>query len=398
MNSKIAVFLSFVTITAVAASCGNKPDANAQQAAPPPIPVNIHEVSAESVRGLDAYPGTIVPLVEVELRAEVNGYITNIFVKDGQAVKKGQPLYEVDRSRYQATYRQLEAQVQIAKANLARVTKDVERYTRLSEQDAIAKQRVDYALADQQTAASQVAAAEANLANAATDLARSVIKAPMNGTIGISPVRLGSLVTAGSTLINTVSAPDPIAVDIAVGEQEIARFVRYQQQPPAKSDSTFTLLLPDGSRYDVGGRVVAIDRAVDPRTGTLKVRVSFPNPGNRLRAGMNCTVNVLNQDAGNLLTIPTKALTEQLGEFYVYVLGDSNKVTQRRVSLGSRFHEKVVIREGLEAGDKIVSEGVQNLRQGAVVNPGGTGGQPAGSAPASTAPAAATAKDSTKNN
>ncbi len=389
MNSKIAVFISFVTTATIAVSCGNKPDASTQQAAPPPVAVNIHEVKAEAVRGLDTYPGTIVPLVEVELRAEVNGYITNIFVKDGQPVKKGQPLYEVDRSRYQATYRQLEAQVQIAKANLARVSKDVERYTRLSEQDAIARQRVDYAIADQQTAASQVAAAEANLANAATDLARSVIKAPMNGTIGISPVRLGSLVTAGNTLINTISAPDPIAVDIAAGEQEIARFIRYQQQPPAKSDSTFTLVLPDGTRYDASGSIAAIDRAVDPRTGTLKVRLSFPNPGNRLRAGMNCTVNVLNQDAGNMLTIPAKALTDQLGEFYVYLLGDSNKVSQRRVEVGSRFHEKVVIREGLQEGDKIVSEGVQNLRQGAVVNPGG--GAPA------TAPAAAP-KDSTKNN
>ena len=138
------------------------------------------------------------------------------------------------------------------------------------------------------------------------------------------------------------------------------------EQQPAK-DFNFYTDLPDGSKYDVGGRVSAIDRAVDPRTGTLKVRVSFANPGNRLRAGMNCTVNVLNQDAGNLLTIPGKALTEQLGEFYVYVLGDSNKVTQRRVSLGSRFHEKVVIREGVEEGEKRVSEGVQNLRQGAVV-------------------------------
>ncbi len=350
-------------------SCGDKAE-KPQQAAPPPVSVNVYEVSAESVRGLDTYPGTIVPLVEVELRAELNGYITGIFVKDGQAVKKGQALYEVDRSRYQATYRQLEAQVQIAKANLARVSKDVERYNRLSEQDAIAKQRVDYALADQQTASSQVAAAEANLANAATDLARSVIKAPMAGTIGIAPVRLGSLVTAGSTLINTISAPDPIAVDLAIGEQEIQRFVRYQQSPPAKNDSTFTLILPGGSAYKFGGRVVAIDRAVDPQTGTLKVRISFPNPANELRAGMNCSVKVLNQDAGNLLTIPTKSLTEQLGEFYVYVVGDSNKVSQRRVDIGSRFEEKVVIREGLKEGEVIVSDGVQNLRQGAVINPG----------------------------
>jgi membrane fusion protein (multidrug efflux system) len=368
MNIKIAGFFSIVTMASVFASCGNK-DANKPQQGPPPaIPVHVHEVKAEPVRALDTYPGTIVPLVEVELRAEVNGYITGIFVKDGQTVKKGQNLYEVDRSRYAATYRQLEAQVQIAKANLERVSKDVERYTRLSEQDAIAKQRVDYANADKQTAASQVAAAEANLANAATDLARSVIKAPMSGTIGISPVRLGSLVSAGSTLINTISSPDPIAVDIAVGEHEIQRFVKLQSSQ-VKKDSTFSLILPDQSQFNVPGKVTAIDRAVDPQTGTLKVRISFPNPGNQLRAGMNCTVRIVNQDAGDLLTIPGKALTEQLGEFFVYVVGDSNKVSQRRVDIGNRVNEKVVIREGLKAGEIIVSEGVQNLRQGAVVNP-----------------------------
>ncbi|RYZ22016.1 MAG: efflux RND transporter periplasmic adaptor subunit, partial [Sphingobacteriales bacterium] len=107
------------------------------------------------------------------------------------------------------------------------------------------------------------------------------------------------------------------------------------------------------------------------QTGTLKVRVSFPNPGNRLRAGMNCLVRVANSDAGNQLTIPNKALTEQLGEFFVYVMGDSNKVVQRRVSVGSRFNEMVVIRDGLKEGEQIVSDGVQNLRPGAVVNPGG---------------------------
>ncbi|RYZ52884.1 MAG: efflux RND transporter periplasmic adaptor subunit [Sphingobacteriales bacterium] len=374
MNSKIAGIFTIVTLAAILSACGGKDANKPQQAAPPAIPVSLYAVQSQSVKGVDQYPGTIVPLVEVELRAEVNGYITGIFVKDGQSVKKGQKLYEVDQSRYAATYRQLNAQVQIAKANLARVTKDVERYTRLSEQDAIAKQRVDYANADQQTAKSQVAAAEANLANAATDLARSVIKAPMNGTIGIAPVRLGSLVSAGTTLINTVSSPDPIAVDIAIGEGEIQRFIKLQVNPPAKSDSTFSLVLPDKSVFGIPGKITAIDRAVDPQTGTLKVRVTFPNPGNRLRAGMNCLVRVANSDAGNQLTIPNKALTEQLGEFFVYVLGDSNKVAQRRVNIGSRFNDMVVVREGLKEGEQIVSDGVQNLRPGAVVNPNGPGG------------------------
>ena len=388
MNIKIAGIFSMVTIAAFFSSCGNKDAKTPQQAAPPPIAVSIHEVSSETVRGLDRYPGTIVPLVEVELRAEVNGYITGIFVKDGQSVTKGQKLYEVDQSRYAATYRQLSAQVQIAKANLERVSKDVERYTRLSEQDAIAKQRVDYANADRQTAAAQVAAAEANLANAATDLSRSVIKAPMNGTIGIAQVRMGSLVSAGSTLINSISAPDPIAVDIAIGEGEIQRFVKLQQKAPVKNDSTFSLILPDQSTYTLPGKVTAIDRAVDPQTGTLKVRISFPNTGNRLRAGMNCLVRVSNLDEGNQLVIPNRALTEQLGEFFVYVLGDSNKVSQRRVSIGTRVNDMVVIREGLQAGEKIVSDGVQNLRQGAVVNPSPAASSPGASSPAVSSPAA----------
>jgi membrane fusion protein (multidrug efflux system) len=406
MNSKITGIFTILSVAALIVSCGNKDAKTPQQAAPPPIAVTVYEVSSASVRGLDRYPGTIVPLVEVELRAEVNGYITGIFVKDGQTVRKGQKLYEVDQSRYAATYRQLTAQVQIAKANLERVSKDVERYTRLSEQDAIAKQRVDYANADKLTAAAQVAGAEANLANAATDLSRSVIKAPMNGTIGIATVRLGSLVSAGSTLINSISAPDPIAVDIAIGEGEIQRFIKLQQAPQVKHDSTFSLILPDQTTYTLPGKVTAIDRAVDPQTGTLKVRISFPNPGNRLRAGMNTLVRVSNLDEGNQLTIPGRALTEQLGEFFVYVLGDSNKVSQRRVTIGTRVHDMVVVRDGLKAGEKIVSDGVQNLRQGAVVNPssapamqgsnGATGSQAAATAGAALPPVGAASGDSAK--
>jgi membrane fusion protein (multidrug efflux system) len=395
MNSKITGIFTILSVAALLISCGNKDAKTPQQAAPPPVPVTVYEVTSESVRGLDRYPGTIVPLVEVELRAEVNGYITGIFVKDGQSVRKGQKLYEVDQSRYAATYRQLSAQVQIAKANLERVSKDVERYTRLSEQDAIARQRVDYANADKATAAAQVAAAEANLANAATDLARSVIKAPMNGTIGIAAVRLGSLVSAGSTLINSISAPDPIAVDIAISEGEIQRFVKLQQATQVKKDSTFSLILPDQTTYTLPGKITAIDRAVDPQTGTLKVRISFPNQGNKLRAGMNTLVRVSNTDEGNQLVIPTRSLTEQLGEFYVYVLGDSNKVSQRRVTIGTRVQDMVVVRDGLKAGEKIVSDGVQNLRQGAVVNPSpaAPAQTSAGIPPASPAPSDAAKKD-----
>ncbi|WP_407426489.1 efflux RND transporter periplasmic adaptor subunit [Arcticibacter sp.] len=362
MNNKLT-FASIIFGSALLTACGGSDQSKQAPAAPPAVTVSTYTVQKEEVNGIDSYPGTIVPLNEVDLRAEVNGYITNIFVRDGQQVSKGQKLYEIDRSRYQAVYNQANAQLQIAKANLAKTQKDAERYTRLAEQDAIAKQRVDYAQADLQTAQAQVASAQATLSNAATDLRRSTIVAPFSGKIGISMVRRGALVTAGSTLINTISAPNPMGVDININESDIAYFSQLQQ---GKATS-FNIILPDNSKYTSSGKVLAVDRAVDPQTGTIRVRASFPNANGKLVAGMNCTVQVANKQSGEQITVPYQAVTEQLGEFTVYVVGDSNKVAQRQVKLGIKVNDKIVIQDGLKEGEVIVSTGTQNLREGAVI-------------------------------
>jgi membrane fusion protein (multidrug efflux system) len=370
------------------ASCGNKKEEEAKKnASPPPVSVAVYKVEEEPVVSFDTYQGTVVPLNEVELRAEVGGYVTGIFIKDGQHVTKGQKLYELDQTRYQADLRQAQAQLAVARSNYAKVAKDAERYNRLAEQDAIAKQRVDYARTDVANAASQITAAQAAVTNVAQDLKRSIVVAPFSGTIGISPVKLGSLATQGSTLLNTISSEDPIAVDVAVGEQQIQRFQKLKQQPGAKSDSVYTLILAGKQEYAAPGKITTIDRAVDPQTGTVKVRVQFPNPQRLLLAGMNTTLRVRNDETGRQLTIPYKAVTEQMGEFFVYVVGDSSKVAQRKVALGTRVQDKVVVREGLKANETIVSEGVQNLRPGAVVKvgPPNTQAQPAAGAPTAAA-------------
>ena len=353
------------------ASCGNKKEEEAKKnAPPPPVSVGVYKVDQEPVVSYDTYQGTIVPVNEVELRAEVGGYVTSIFIKDGQRVTKGQRLYEVDQTRYQADYRQAQAQLAVARANYAKAAKDAERYTRLAEQDAIAKQRVDYAKTDVTNAASQIIAAQASLTTVAQNLKRSVVVAPFAGTIGISQVKLGSLATQGSTLLNTISSDDPIAVDAAVGEQQIQRFQQLKLKPAAKSDSVYSLVLAGKREYAALGKITTIDRAVDPQTGTVKVRVQFPNPKRTLLAGMNTTLRVRNNDTGRQLTIPYKAVTEQMGEFFVYVVGDSSKVSQRKVVLGTRIKEKIVVRNGLKVSETIVSDGVQNLRQGVVVKVG----------------------------
>ena len=356
------------TALLASAGCGKKDAQQGQNPMNAPVSVNAYTVSQEHVVGTDTYPGTVVPLQEVELRAQVSGYITQIFVQDGQKVTKGQKLYEIDRTRYQANYNQAQASLKSAQANLERARQDAERYENLAKQDAIATQRVDYARAELQTAQAQVAAAKAGVSSAANELSYSLITAPMSGTIGISQVKVGAQVSPGTTLLNTISAEDPIAIDIVINEKEIPRFTRLQNQTSA-SDSTFTIQFSDGSVYKYHGKIQAIDRAVNRQTGTITVRVSFPNPEHQLIAGMSVVLRVRNSDIGEQLVIPEKAITEQMGEYYAYkIQGDS--VVQQKLALGSKAEGKIVVRQGLKEGDKIVVEGTQKLRPNAKVTLG----------------------------
>lgn len=355
--------------SAFLASCGGDADQAAQQQAPPPMPVTTYTVAKEEVSTTDTYPGVVVALNEVDLRAEVGGYITAIYVKDGQQVTRGQRLYEIDRTNYQAAYNSAKANLDMAMANQQKAEKDAQRYTNLAKQQAIAQQRVDYALTDLANASSQVAAAKANLATAQANLNRSVITSPLTGTIGISQVKLGALVSPGSTLLNTVSTNNPMAVDISVNQRDVQRFIALQKNPgQSVSDSVFAIE-QNGNTYRLNGNIVAIDRSVDPGTGTITVRISFPNPNGILISGMTCNVNVRNKAPEPQLIIPHKAVVEQLGKYSVYVVGDSSKVESRLVELGSRVNDRIVIREGLKEGEVIVSEGIMKIRPGAVVQP-----------------------------
>ncbi|TCV12842.1 membrane fusion protein (multidrug efflux system) [Sphingobacterium alimentarium] len=341
----------------------NKKGAPAQQAEIA-TPVSTALVNKEIVTGVKNYPAFVIALQETEIRAEVTGYITNIFVADGAAVSKGQKLYEIDRTRYQAAVDQARANLAIAKANLDRVEKDLQRYQTLAEKDAIAKQTLDYATTDVNNQKAQVQAAQAALTTAQTNLQRSVIFAPFSGTVGISQVRNGALVSAGSTLLNTISTTNPIGVEFQINERDIADFTKLKA---GSSSSDIYITLPDGTRYPQAGRIVTIDRAVDSQTGTLKIRASFANNSNTLRTGMNTTLNVASTSAQEQIVIPYKAVFEQLGVFNVYTVNDSSKVELKQVTLGHKLDDKVVITSGLEAGQKIVLDGAASLRPGTKV-------------------------------
>ena len=338
-----------------------------EQKAPPPVPVTVYEVQNESAVYFDNYPATIIALNQVDLKAQVTGYINGIFFTDGQHVNKGQKLYEIDKQQYQANYEQAIANLNVVKANLAKTQQDADRYETLLKQDAIAKQKVDYALADLQSVKMQVAAAQANVSRLSNDLRFATIYAPFDGTIGISQAKTGTLVTANQNILNTVSSDNPMAVDISIDQKEIPRFASLKAHPAAEKDSIFTLLLPDNSVYAKTGVISLTDRAVDPQTGTIKTRLVFPNNG-QLKAGMSTSIRIKNNHKGEFLLAPYKSVLEQMGEYFVYVVGDSSKVTQRKIVLGARINDKVIVKDGLKPGEKIVSEGVQKLKDGTVVN------------------------------
>lgn len=369
MNHTLLRPLAFAASLLALASCGKKEDEKA--AGPPPAtPVTLVAARTTDAVYYDEYPATVVALNNVELRSQVAGFITQIYFKDGDLVQKGKPLYEIDRRKYQAAYQQALAGLRSAQALVQNAQVNLNRYQRLAQQDAIAKQIVDNAATSYSTAQAQVAQAQANVALARTDLDYSVINAPFTGRIGISQVRLGAQVSPGTTLLNTISAEDPMGVDFVIPDTDLSRFADLQRQGGGGQDSTFRLVLPDGTRYAQPGKMLAIDRGVNQQTATVQIRVQFPNPKRELKDGMSTVLNVLNRQSGRRLVVPFKAVVEQMGENFVFIAGDSSKAVQRKVQLGPRLRDQIVIMNGIKDGDKVVTEGLNRLRDGGQITTG----------------------------
>ncbi|MEO8417000.1 MAG: efflux RND transporter periplasmic adaptor subunit [Ginsengibacter sp.] len=354
----LAAFLFIIT------SCGD--EKSQQQGPPPATPVTLASVTSTDAVYYDEYPGTVTSLDEIKLTAQVSGYVTGIYFKDGAKVLKGQQLYSIDAQVYKANYQQSVADLQVQESNLLKAQKDAARYHELDKHDAIAKQQVDYADAALESAQKQVAAAKANVESVQSNVKFANISAPFTGTIGISQVKKGTAVVAGQTVLNTISTDSPMAVDFTVDQKNIYRFTELAHTGTSLKDSVFTIAFGNDI-YPYPGEIGLIDRAVDPQTGTIKTRLIFSNEKGMLRPGMNTTVRIENNASAKSTIIPYNAITEQLGEFFVYVVGDSNKVTQQKVQLGQQIGSNVVVKQGLHDGEKIVVQGMQNLHEGSVV-------------------------------
>jgi membrane fusion protein, multidrug efflux system len=363
MNKTTHIIIYFALIAGLLSCSDNAANKKTETLA---IPVTVTNVNLTNAVFYNSYPANIVALKEVELRGQVSGYITGIYFDEGKEVHSGEKLYEIDRRKYQAAYEEAKSNVKIAEDNLEKVQRDADRYTDLARQDAVAKQIFDNAMTDLKNAKEQVDASNSELIKAKTDYEYSLINAPFDGTIGFSNVKLGSLISPGQTLLNTVSSDDPIGVDFEIGETELNRFQNLENNIIPDNDTTFRITLPDNSIYPYAGKISVIDRAVDPQTGSIRVRITVPNHERMLKPGMSCKVLVLNANAGQQVLIPFEAVMEQLGEYFVFIIKDKN-AEQVKVSLGSRVMSNVIVLKGLNGGETIVVDGIQKLHDGSEI-------------------------------
>lgn len=361
---KKCLTLSYGLSLLALASCGKKENEQKKNAAPLPAFVTLVAARTTDAVYYDEYPATVVSLRIVELRTQVTGFVTGIYFKEGEVVPKGKLLYEIDQRQYQAAFEQAKANLLSVQANATNAQINAGRYQRLAKQDAVATQLMDNATTAAVAARAQVAVAQATVNIARNNLGFSRVTAPFLGRIGISDVRLGSQVVAGTTLLNTISSENPVGVDIVVTQTDIARFAKLQDNKAARADSMLRLVLPGGLTYPLPGHIRTIDRGVNSQTDAITVRVEFANPRRELKDGMSAVVKVLNTQSGKRLVVPYKAIIEQMGENFVYVATDSSTAQQRKVQLGPRLKDQIVLMNGIKEGDKVVTEGVQKLRDG----------------------------------
>ncbi len=339
-------------------ACGGKRQA---PAGPMPKPtVSVYEVRPASFPVSEKFPATLTGNVIVDIKSDVTGFLEAIRVQDGATVRKGQVLYEVDKSRSQATYAQSEASVLQAEADLAMKKKDYERYSNLLKQDAISKQTVDQAETALRTAEAMLASAKAARARSGTDINHAVLRAPMNGKIGIALVRTGDLVTAGQTVINTLVNENPIYADIDLPQ---SRYLEFSQRGGQRF-----FLVSGNEKYPHEGKVLLVNNVVDAKTGTIRMRLTFLNPESVLKSGMTATVQVQSPPSDSALAIPAKAIVELLGEVKAYVVDRNNVVQTRNVERGPLADSLMIVRSGLQAGERVVVDGIQKVRQGDTVN------------------------------
>ncbi len=349
----------------------------------PPQQVEVVEVQSGQVPLHKIFVGQTYGLLDIPIRARVEGFLEGRHFEEGSPVSKNQLLYTIDSQPFMAEVAAQQSSVAEAKTMLVNAENELNRYKPLAEISAVSKSDLDAAQASYEAAIAGVQAAEANLELAKINLSYTKIYSPIDGLIGKTEARRGEFVgrEPNPVILNTVSRIDTIRVQFYLIESEYLTIVkgilseeeqkRIENRTASKNERkrNIELFLADGSVYEHKGWIDFVDRNVDPTTGSMLVQASFPNPDALLRPGLFAKVKIQHKILDNAILVPQRAVMEIQGNFSVYVVNDSNKVESRPVIPGETKGDMWLINEGLNAGEKIVIEGLQKVRTGMAVAP-----------------------------
>jgi membrane fusion protein (multidrug efflux system) len=353
-----------VALALLAPACERK-----QAPAPRPVEVQVVPVVQMDVPIVGEWIGTLDGSVNADIRPKVEGYVLRQFYKEGQFVRKNDPLFEIDPRQFRAALEQARGSLARAEAQLSKASKDVERFTPLAAQRAVSQQELDNALAAERDARGGLAAARAAVDQAALNLGWTRVTSPIDGIVGIARTQVGDLVNPQSVMA-TVSTVDPIRVTIGISEREYmdrAASINRANYPTTERGPSLDLILEDGSVFPEKGKAVLVDRDVNVKTGTLTVKGFFPNPHNILRPGQYARIRATLDVRPGALVIPQRAVTELQGGARVAVAGADGKADIRAVEMGPRFGALWVVEKGLKLGDNVIVSGLQYLRPGTPV-------------------------------
>ena len=343
------------------------------KAEPPPPPPPEVQVTAAIQQDVPIYielVGATLGSEDIEIRSRIEGYLVSVNFTEGSFVKKGQLLYRIDPQPLEAALAEAKADLATAQARLDKNKNDVARFKPLVEQRAVSQQELDNALSGQEAAQAQVVANNAKVTKAKLDLAYTSITSPIDGLIGTTQKRVGSLVSRGETTpLTTVSQLNPILFRCAIAEAEYLRLARRGADRDKSAEKKFPveLILADGTVHLHKGRLDAIERAVDASTGTLTGQFSFPNPERLLRPNQYGKARIVTEVRQDAALVPQRAVQEIQGLYNVMVVKPDSTVEQRMVKAGDRVGNLWVIESGLKAGEKVIVEGIQKVRPGVQV-------------------------------
>jgi membrane fusion protein (multidrug efflux system) len=354
--------VAIILLLFVAMGCSKAP----QEAAPPAVEVTT--VIQKDVPVYNEWIGTLDGSVNATIRAQVQGYLTKQNYREGDLVTTGQVLFEIDPRTFQAALDQAKGELEAQQARWTTAKANLARIKPLAEQNAVSKKDLDDSIGTEQSARAAVLSAQAKVDKAQLDLGFTRITSPVAGIAGLAKAQIGNLVGPGGTEeLTTVSTVNPIKAYIQVSEQEYLQAGRDAGQRVEMLRAE--LILADGSVYPNKGTFAFADRQVDVKTGTIKVAVIFPNPGNYLRPGQYGKIRVATSTRKDALLVPQRAVTEIQGKYMVAVVGADNKADMRTVKTAERVDNLWVVLEGLKPGERIVVEGIQKVRPGMTVTP-----------------------------